>query len=95
MDVDCPPWLDWFHGGLQFQVSHHLFPRVPRHNLRYVQCKVIRLARQYGIAYHRVTFAKGNGLIIATLKEVADQVQFYANVTYHNAKASSAGLHME
>jgi fatty acid desaturase len=29
MNVDCPEWLDWFHGGLQFQIEHHLFPRVP------------------------------------------------------------------
>ena len=36
LDVDCPPWLDWLHGGLQFQVAHHVFPRVPRHNLREV-----------------------------------------------------------
>lgn len=21
MDVDCYRWLDWFHGGLQFQVA--------------------------------------------------------------------------
>lgn len=21
MDVDCPQWLDFFHGGLQFQVN--------------------------------------------------------------------------
>jgi len=34
LDIDCPDWLDWFHGGLQFQAAHHLFPRVPRHNLR-------------------------------------------------------------
>ncbi|PZQ65198.1 MAG: hypothetical protein DI553_12955 [Cutibacterium acnes] len=37
MDVDCPAWLDFIHGGLQFQAVHHLFPRVPRHNLRKVQ----------------------------------------------------------
>eukprot|EP00877_Chromochloris_zofingiensis_P004585 jgi/Chrzof1/14127/Cz08g26030.t1 len=23
----CPWWLDWFHGGLQYQIEHHLFPR--------------------------------------------------------------------
>lgn len=34
MNVDCPWWMDWFHGGLQFQIEHHLFPRIPRHNLR-------------------------------------------------------------
>jgi delta8-fatty-acid desaturase len=26
LDVDCHPWMDWFHGGLQFQVIHHCFP---------------------------------------------------------------------
>jgi len=41
MDVDCPAWLDFIHGGLQFQAVHHLFPRVPRHNLRRLQ-KLIR-----------------------------------------------------
>ncbi|CAD6238264.1 unnamed protein product [Miscanthus lutarioriparius] len=29
LDVACPPWMDWFHGELQFQVEHHLFPRLP------------------------------------------------------------------
>ncbi|CAN0393725.1 unnamed protein product, partial [Discosporangium mesarthrocarpum] len=23
LDVDCTPWMDWFHGGLQFQVRVH------------------------------------------------------------------------
>ncbi|ONM41438.1 Delta(8)-fatty-acid desaturase 2 [Zea mays] len=36
LDVACPPWMDWFHGGLQFQVEHHLFPRLPRCHLRRV-----------------------------------------------------------
>jgi len=29
------------HGGLQYQVEHHLFPRLPRHNLKYCQ-KLVR-----------------------------------------------------
>lgn len=33
MDVDYPAWLGWVLGGLQFQVLHHFFPRIPRHNL--------------------------------------------------------------
>ena len=40
LDVDCPAWLDWIHGGLQFQAVHHLFPQVPRHNLRRLQVLV-------------------------------------------------------
>jgi len=46
MDVDCPPWLDFLHGGLQFQAVHHLFPRVPRHNLRALQVLVRNFARR-------------------------------------------------
>lgn len=30
MNVDTPAWLDWVHIGLQFQIEHHLFPRLPR-----------------------------------------------------------------
>ena len=30
MNVDTHPLLDWVHIGLQFQVEHHLFPRLPR-----------------------------------------------------------------
>jgi hypothetical protein len=34
MNVATPPPLDFVHIGLQFQVEHHLYPRLPRHNLR-------------------------------------------------------------
>lgn len=52
MDVDCYPWLDWFHGGLQFQVVHHLFCRLPRHNLRYVRdTYVLPLAKKQKVKY--------------------------------------------
>ncbi len=46
MDIACPEWLDWFHGGLQFQAAHHLYPRVPRHNLRIVQHKIINMCKR-------------------------------------------------
>ena len=25
-NVECPEWLDWFHGGLQFQIECALHP---------------------------------------------------------------------
>jgi fatty acid desaturase len=37
MDIHSNWTNDWFYGGLQFQLTHHLFPRLPRHNLRSVQ----------------------------------------------------------
>lgn len=30
MDIDTYPIFDWFHGGLNFQVVHHIWPRMAR-----------------------------------------------------------------
>ncbi|GAA5824740.1 hypothetical protein JCM11251_005322 [Rhodosporidiobolus azoricus] len=40
MDISCPPYLDFLHGGLNFQTPHHLFPRLFRFRFREVSAKV-------------------------------------------------------
>ncbi|KAL4924002.1 fatty acid desaturase [Aspergillus undulatus] len=75
MDVDCPEWLDWIHGGLQFQAIHHLFPRVPRHNLRRVQKLVLGFCADVGIPYALYGFVKGNEKVVGSLAEVARQAR--------------------
>lgn len=77
MDVDCPPWLDFFHGGLQFQAIHHLFPRMPRHNLRKAQKLVKEFCADVEIPYTIYGFADGNREVISRLGEVAKQVKIY------------------
>ena len=52
----CPAWLDWLHGGLQFQIEHHLFPRMPRHNLRKASPHVQALCRELRLPYHMPSF---------------------------------------
>ncbi|SJX66265.1 related to delta-6 fatty acid desaturase [Sporisorium reilianum f. sp. reilianum] len=87
MDVDCPPWLDFLHGGLHMQVSHHLFPRIPRHNLREVRDRfVVPFAKEWAIEYHEYGFTRGNGRVLSTLKKVADQVHILAKVAEAQAK---------
>ncbi|KAI8620665.1 fatty acid desaturase-domain-containing protein [Chytriomyces sp. MP71] len=75
MDVDCSRWMDWFHGGLQFQVVHHLFPRAPRHNLRAIRPLVEEFAREHGLTYHNYEFIKGNGIVLKLLAKVAAEVR--------------------
>jgi delta8-fatty-acid desaturase len=71
MDVDCPAWLDFVHGGLQFQAVHHLFPRIPRHNLRAAQRLVIEFCDEVGIPYAVFGFVDGNKKVLGRLEEVA------------------------
>ena len=34
MDILIHPFLRFYFGGLEHQTTHHLFPRMPRHNLK-------------------------------------------------------------
>ncbi|CAK7904444.1 delta 8-(E)-sphingolipid desaturase [[Candida] anglica] len=81
MDVDCPEWLDFLHGGLQFQAIHHLFPRLPRHNLRRVQPFVIDFCKQVGLKYSIYGFGKGNEIIIGKLAEIGKQCTIMLEAT--------------
>uniref|UniRef100_A0A7S0W2B0 Cytochrome b5 heme-binding domain-containing protein n=1 Tax=Hemiselmis tepida TaxID=464990 RepID=A0A7S0W2B0_9CRYP len=71
MDVDTQWWNDWFHGGLQFQVAHHIFPRVPRHNLKRVQTMLQGLCHEHGVEYKCVGWLEGNREIYKTLHSAA------------------------
>ncbi|MCJ1226191.1 hypothetical protein MMC12_002840 [Toensbergia leucococca] len=78
MDVDCPEWLDFFHGGLQFQAVHHLYPRIPRHNLRRTQKLVREFCKEVGIPYALYGFVDGNREVIGRLGEVGRQAAILA-----------------
>lgn len=78
MDVDCPEWLDFFHGGLQFQAIHHLYPRIPRHNLRKTQRLVQEFCNEAGIPYALYGFVDGNKVVIGRLGDVARQAAILA-----------------
>jgi len=89
MDVACPEHLEWLHGGLQRQVSHHLFPRIPRHNLKRATVLVKEFAEQHkdaGLDYAIYGFLEGNGRVLDVLREVAGQVKVLAKVAEAQAK---------
>lgn len=71
IDIDCPRWMDWFHGGLQFQTAHHIFPRVPRHRLRELRVKVEEFCQKHGRIYHSATFWETNIKTLKCLKKTA------------------------
>lgn len=81
MDVDCPQWLDFLHGGLQFQAIHHLFPRLPRHNLRRAQKDVIDFCKEVGLPYSIYGFGEGNEIVIGKLAEIGKQCSIMLDCT--------------
>ena len=90
MDVDCPAWLDFIHGGLQFQGVHHLFPRVPRHNLRRLQVLVREFCRDTKIPYSILGFQDGNRKVLSRLEEVAQQAAVMISCQKHMAETGES-----
>jgi delta8-fatty-acid desaturase len=93
MDVDCPEWLDFLHGGLQFQVVHHLFPRVPRHNLRACQKMVREFCSKTEIEYKCYGFVHGNKIVLSRLEEVAKMAETLVQCQKYMAETGESGLH--
>lgn len=93
MDIDCPPFLDFLHGGLQFQAIHHLYPRVPRHNLRQTQKLVMEFCKEVGIPYALYGFTDGNKKVIGTLAEVSRQAAILAKCQEAITKTSDFHMH--
>ena len=93
MDVDCPEWLDFFHGGLQFQAIHHLFPRLPRHNLRRTQKLVQEFCKDVEIPYALYGFVNGNKEVIGRLADVGRQAAILAECQKTIAEKGDLGHH--
>jgi fatty acid desaturase len=43
--------VDWLLGGLNYQIEHHLFPNMPRPNLRRAQPLIRTFCEEHGLAY--------------------------------------------
>lgn len=71
LDIDCPEWMDWLHGGLQYQTAHHMFPRMPRHRLRALQERIMRICDKHKIKYHHYGFIEANIMTIRHMRKVA------------------------
>ena len=45
-------FINWFVGGLNFQIEHHLFPNISHIHYKKISHIVERTAREYGLPYN-------------------------------------------
>merc|ERR1711988_1171085 len=68
-----PQWfVDWLCGGLQYQVDHHLFPMMPRHNLKKCHDLVESFCKEWGVQYHEADLVDGTFEVLKHLQDVSD-----------------------
>ncbi|WP_182113221.1 MULTISPECIES: acyl-CoA desaturase [unclassified Actinotalea] len=68
-------FTDWFMGGLNYQVEHHLFPSMARPHLRRVQPIVREFCESRGIRYTETSLAQSYAIVIAYLNRVGLQAR--------------------
>ncbi|MEN1974654.1 fatty acid desaturase family protein [Cellulomonas olei] len=61
---------DTLMGGLNYQIEHHLFPSMPRPNLRRLQPTVRAFCAERGIAYTETSLHASYGIVIRHLNAV-------------------------
>lgn len=93
LDIICSSWMDWFHGGLQFQIEHHLFPRLPRAQLRKVSPFVKELCKKHNLPYINVSFMKANALTVSTLRRAALQARDFTKPVPKNLVWEAVNTH--
>jgi fatty acid desaturase len=69
-NVVAHPITDFWYGGLNYQIEHHLFPRLPRNRLREVQSIVKDFCRDHAIDYHETSVLGSYKEILEHLHEV-------------------------
>jgi fatty acid desaturase/predicted heme/steroid binding protein len=70
-NVTSNVFVDWFCGGLQYQVEHHLFPMVPRHNLKKTHQLVAAFCKEHNVHYHEASMWKGTLEVLSFLDGVS------------------------
>ena len=63
-------WVDFALGGLNYQIEHHLFPSMPRPNLRYARPIVRAYCAQHRVSYAEVGLFEAYRIIVGYLNNV-------------------------
>ena len=67
--------VDFLYGGLNYQIEHHLFPGMPRKNLRRARPVVKRYCEEHGVRYHEVSVAQSFAEIVGHLRRTTEAYQ--------------------
>ncbi len=70
-DVQGSPIADFWYGGLNYQIEHHLFPNMPRNNLKKSQVIVRDFCTEKGIPYYETGVWQSHKEILGFLHEVS------------------------
>jgi fatty acid desaturase len=79
------PLTDFWYGGLNYQIEHHLFPSLPRNRLSRAAPLVHEYCRAHGLDYHETSLG-------GAYREMFQQFQHVSDVLNQEQVAAAAAL---
>ncbi|HEU5375287.1 MAG TPA: acyl-CoA desaturase [Ktedonobacteraceae bacterium] len=74
-NVSAHPWTDFWYGGLNYQIEHHLFPSMARNKLKEAQLVVQAFCQERAIPYHETTSRQSFAEILGYLYHMGNQLR--------------------
>ena len=69
-NVTSHPFNDYMYGGLNYQIEHHLFPSMPRNNLKGAQQIIKAYCASHSISYYETSSIQSFKEILSYLHEI-------------------------
>ena len=70
LNIKNPWYWDWYYGGLNYHIEHHLFPTMARKHLRTASDRVREVCAKHGIEYDFCTIIEALTKTLVHLKKV-------------------------
>lgn len=74
-NVDGGKLTDFWYGGLNYQIEHHLFPTMPRNRLAEAQPIIEQFCRERGVSYHSTGLFEAYREILSHLHAMGESVR--------------------
>jgi len=69
------PLTDLWYGSLNYQIEHHLFPTMPRLNMRRAQPIIQRFCAEHGIEYYETSLVQSYRELLGFLNEIGEPLR--------------------
>ena len=79
MNISCPWWMDWYYGGLNYHIEHHLYPTLARDKLSAAVPYVKNICKRHGIQYDQEPFIVCFKKTLAHLKQTGSHYKLDVN----------------
>jgi fatty acid desaturase len=66
-NVHAHPFNDFWYGGLNYQIEHHLFPSMPRNNLKAAQRVIKAFCQEHEVSYYETSAPRSYKEILSFL----------------------------